>query len=158
MWGDLIMPTRSLRLLEAPESTIARTEKEEIARQASIDYRAQVLAGTLPVEVRAILNRDPNVGILLKMWDDEKVFIETSLVNQAVRLKKIRQGIWSFLKGSADKKTSCKDCYKIRPKQEKAFKKLKKRFLKTGGGLVAWQKLVDDVCTQHGLPQMYFVQ
>ena len=147
------LPRRLQLLLEAPETIVATNDEEEFARQSCMEYRAQVLAGTMTQQVRAIINSNPNTQNLLKMWDDEKAFIETSRVNQAVRLKKIRQGIWSFLKGSADLKTSCKDCYKIRPKQAKAFKKLKKRFIKTGGGIVAWQKMVDDVCTQHGLPQ-----
>ena len=148
--------SRRVRLtLEAPGSVVTRTLDEEFMRQTAIEFRAQVLDGTMPQATRDILMNEASTRDLLKMWDDEKAFLETSRVNQVVRLNKIRQRLWSLLKGGLVTKTTGRDCLNVRSKHMKAFKKLKKRFIKTGGGIVGWEALVNDVCLNHGLPHMY---
>jgi hypothetical protein len=147
------------RQYEQPENWAAPTAKMEWARRIVVEARAKFVRGEMsPEEVADIKQEFPaEIFAQLKL---QKTFAETSKVNQKVRLNKLRHRVKNLLRGCANKSDGTR---RFRPgkqqstlkKLDKRWKQLKRDYLKTGGGFIGWEDLVNNVCIEMGAKPMY---
>ena len=147
------------RKLEQPENWVAPTARMEWARRIVVEARAKFVRGEMsPEEVADIKQEFPaEIFAQLKL---QKTFAETSKVNQKVRLNKLRHRVKNLLRGCANKSDGTR---RFRPgkqmstlrKQTKQWKQIKRDYLKTGGGFIGWEDLVNNVCIEMGAKPMY---
>ena len=137
------------RKFEQPENWVAPTAKDEWARRIVVETRDEFMRGILsPFFTERMADEFPE---MLTQWKLQKAFAETSKVNQAVRLTKLRHRVKNLLRGCAQKSEGTR---RFRPgkqkttlkKFEKQLKQAKRDYLKTGGGVIAWQDFVNNVC------------
>jgi hypothetical protein len=147
------------RKLEQPENWVAPTARMEWARRIVVETRDEFLRGELDPEFLEEMKSVVPTEVLAQ-WQLQKDFTETSKVNQKVRLNKLRHRVKNLLRGCVNKSNGTR---RFRPgkqrstlkKFDKQWKQIKRDYLKTGGGVIGWEDLVNDVCVEMGSKPMY---
>ena len=137
------------RKFEQPENHVAQNAEEERARVMILEDRGKFIRGELTeYEVKALKEMLP--AQIFQQWVYKKQFARNSVVQQKIILLKMRKQMKNILCGSRNRSEGTR---RFRPGKEKStlkkfmkkIDKLKKRFLKTGGGECAWYDLTRGV-------------
>ena len=138
------------RKLEQPENYVAKNAEEERTRLIVLDTQARFIRDELSEEEVTDLKKWLHADGIFEQWEHKKRFARKLAVEQKIELLKIRKQLKNILCGA---KNCSENTKRFRPGKEKStlrkfmkkIDKVKKQYLRTGGGHSGWYDLAKSV-------------